>query len=149
LDMWVRLAALRGVFGVPECVVHIRIHQASTQGKRDEIAFKVKEFKNLTYMWEKNLHLFPAVENPQKKYISWVILDYRFNLRRILQFTIGINKSLRQGKIFNPKKAILLIVKTFLGLFWRLFWSKSGVQKTVGYSILISRKILKSIIKLP
>lgn len=149
LDMWVRLAALRGVFGVPECVVHIRIHQASTQGKRDEIAFKVKEFKNLTYMWEKNLHLFPAVENPQKKYISWVILDYRFNLRRILQFTIGINKSLRQGKIFNPKKAILLIVKTFLGLFWRLFWSKSGVQKAVGYSILISRKILKSIIKLP
>ncbi len=147
LDMWVRLAALRGVFGIPECAVHIRIHQASTQGKRDEIAFKVREFRNLTYMWEKNFHLFPTVENPQIKYISWVILDYRFNLRKILLFTIGINNSLRQGKVFNAKKANFLILKTFLGLFRSFLWSRSGVQKTIKYSILISKKILKSVIR--
>jgi glycosyltransferase involved in cell wall biosynthesis len=81
LDLWIRLSSLRGFGAVYKPIVRIRVHENRTQSLSRNIEFKLREINSILYVLAKNQEIYPDVNFPYSKVVTWYVLDTRFNLK--------------------------------------------------------------------
>lgn len=137
LDLWIRLSSLRGFGAVHKPIVRIRVHGNRTQSLSKNFEFKLKEIHSLFYVLQKNHAIYPQVNIPYSKVVTWYALDTRFNLK-----FFWLLRRYIQGSDFSLEMTNIRLVSVYFKSFYFILFKKFIILR------LIRRIFLKLLITL-